>query len=62
MKAKMMAGGGTMPKALAKHAAMKASKAHAGLKAGGMTKMGAVKTSSGRDGIATKGKTRGKMY
>jgi len=51
-----------MPPALAKHAAMKASKAHAGLKAGGMTKMahgGSV--SSRADGIAVKGKTKGKM-
>jgi len=51
-EAKMMAGGGTMPKALAKHAAMKASKAHAGLKAGGMAKGG---------GIESKGKTKGTM-
>jgi hypothetical protein len=47
--------------ALAKHAAKPASKAHAGLKAGGMTKMGAVKTSSKPDGIAVKGKTKGTM-
>jgi hypothetical protein len=48
---------------LAKHAAMPASKAHKGLKAGGMaTKMGAVKTASpSRDGVATKGKTKGTM-
>jgi len=46
---------------LAKHAAMPASKAHKGLKAGGMTKMGAVKTSSKPDGIAVKGKTKGTM-
>ena len=57
-----MAKGG-MPAALAKHASMKASKAHAGLKSGGMTssKMGSVKTSSSRDGIAQKGKTKGTM-
>jgi len=48
---------------LAKHAAMPASKAHKGLKSGGMaTKMGAVKTASpSRDGVATKGKTKGTM-
>jgi hypothetical protein len=50
-------------KAVGKHAAMPASKAHKGLKAGGMapSKMGSVKTSATRDGIATKGKTKGKM-
>jgi hypothetical protein len=50
-------------KAVGKHAAMPASKAHKGLKAGGMaaSKMGSVKTSSSRDGIATKGKTKGTM-
>jgi hypothetical protein len=54
---------GKMPAALAKHAGMPASKAHKGLKAGGMaaSKMGSVKTSSSRDGIATKGKTKGTM-
>jgi len=54
---------GKMPAALAKHASMKASKAHAGLKSGGMTssKMGSVKSSSSRDGVATKGKTKGAM-
>ncbi len=48
---------------LAKHAAMPASKAHKGLKTGGMaTKMGAVKTAApSRDGVATKGKTKGTM-
>ena len=61
MKAKMMAGGGTMPKALAKHAAMKASKAHAGLKAGGMAYAKGGSASSRADGIAVKGKTKGKM-
>jgi hypothetical protein len=52
-----------MPAALAKHAGMPASKAHKGLKAGGMapSKMGGVKTSSARDGIASKGKTKGTM-
>ena len=52
-------------KAVGKHAAMPASKAHAGLKAGGSvgtTKMGAVRTAApSRDGIAAKGKTKGAM-
>jgi hypothetical protein len=52
-------------KAVGKHAAMPASKAHAGLKAGGSvgtTKMGAVRTAApSRDGIAAKGKTKGTM-
>ena len=48
-----MAGGG-MPAALAKHAGKPASKAHAGLKAGGSA-------SSRADGVATKGKTKGTM-
>jgi hypothetical protein len=57
---KKMAGGGMT--SLAKHAAKPASKAHAGLKAGGMTSMGAVKTAApSRDGIASKGKTKGTM-
>lgn len=48
--------------ALAKHAAKPASKAHKGLKAGGMTSMGSVKTAApSRDGIASKGKTKGTM-
>jgi hypothetical protein len=46
---------GSMPAALAKHAGKPASKAHAGLKAGGMTKM------ARGGGIETKGKTKGKM-
>ena len=46
---------GGMPEALAKHAAKPASKAHAGLKAGGMTKM------AKGGGIETKGKTKGTM-
>jgi hypothetical protein len=47
---------------LAKHAAMPASKAHKGLKSGGMaTKMGTVKTGSKPDGVAMKGKTKGTM-
>ena len=58
--------GRNMAKAdLAKHAAMPASKAHKGLKAGGSvgtTKMGMVKTAApSRDGVATKGKTKGTM-
>ena len=54
---------GMMQKAVGKHAAMPASKAHKGLKAGGMaaSKMGAVKTGKTPDGIATKGKTKGTM-
>lgn len=55
--------GGTT--SLAKHAAMPASKAHAGLKSGGSvgaTKMGSVKTKPGNiDGVAAKGKTKGSM-
>jgi hypothetical protein len=49
---------GGMPPALAQHAAKPASKAHAGLKAGGMAK---VKTGSSPDGVAVKGKTKGTM-
>ena len=52
-------------KAVGKHAAMPASKAHAGLKSGGKvgaSKMGAVKTKPGNiDGVAMKGKTKGAM-
>jgi hypothetical protein len=52
-------------KAVGKHAAMPASKAHAGLKSGGKvgaSKMGAVKTNPGNiNGIAMKGKTKGTM-
>ena len=48
--------------ALSKHAAKPASKAHKGLKSGGMTGMGAVKTAApSKDGVATKGKTKGTM-
>jgi hypothetical protein len=58
-------GRGMAKAALAKHASMPASKAHAGLKAGGSvgtTKMGAVKTAApSKDGIASKGKTKGTM-
>ena len=51
-------------KAVGKHAAMPASKAHKGLKAGGSvgtTKMGSVKTGATPDGVAMKGKTKGTM-
>jgi hypothetical protein len=48
---KKMAGGG-MSKDLAEHAAKPASKAHAGLKAGGFVRAA--------DGVAKKGKTKGK--
>ena len=77
MKAKMAAGGGMMSKmkagggvkSLEQHASMPASKAHAGLKKGGMakakmgpSKMGSVKTAApSKDGVAVKGKTKGKM-
>ena len=59
---KMMASGG-MPKALKAHAAKPASKAHAGLKSGGMAKMMSSGGSASKraDGIATQGKTKGKM-
>jgi hypothetical protein len=99
MKSKMMASGGKTSK-LEEHAAKPASKAHAGLKAGGMmkkgyasggmpmvmkdgkkvpafaadgkgkmkmggsvapSKMGKVKTGSGRDGVAERGHTKGMM-
>jgi hypothetical protein len=59
-EAKMAKGG--IATSLKAHAAAPASKAHAGMKSGGMTKMGAVKTASpSRDGIASKGKTKGTM-
>jgi len=54
---------GGIATSLKAHAAAPASKAH-GMKNGGMaaSKMGAVKTASpSRDGIATKGKTKGTM-
>jgi hypothetical protein len=50
-EAKGYAKGGAAKSALAKHAAMPASKAHAGLKAGGYVRAA--------DGCATKGKTKG---
>lgn len=54
MGMKKMASGGVTG-SLEKHASKSASKAHAGLKAGGMTKM------AKGGGIETKGKTKGKM-
>jgi len=57
--AKMAKGG--ISTSLKAHAAAPASKAHAGMKSGGMTKMGAVKTSSKPDGVVSKGKTKGTM-
>ena len=53
-----MAKGG-IATSLKAHAAAPASKAHAGMKSGGMTKMGAVKTSSKPDGVIKKGQTKG---
>ena len=55
---------GGIATSLKAHAAAPASKAHAGMKAGGVaaSKMGAVKTAApSRDGVAAKGKTKGKM-
>jgi hypothetical protein len=52
-----------MPAALAKHAAKPASKAQAGLKSGGKVKMASGGLAAGHksaDGIASKGKTKGK--
>ena len=54
---------GGIATSLKAHAAAPASKAH-GMKSGGMaaSKMGAVKTAApSRDGVATKGKTKGTM-
>jgi len=58
-EAKMAKGG--IATSLKAHAAAPASKAHSGMKAGGMAKMGAVKTSSKPDGVVSKGKTKGTM-
>jgi len=59
-EAKMAKGG--IATSLKAHASAPASKAHAGMKAGGMTKMGSVRTAApSRDGIASKGKTKGTM-
>ena len=56
---------GGIASSLKAHAAAPASKAHAGMKAGGSvgaSKMGSVKTAApSRDGIASKGKTKGTM-
>lgn len=52
---------GEKPDALAKHAAKPASKAHAGLKAGGMAKMAKGGFTATADGIASKGKTKAKQ-
>ena len=56
---------GGIATSLKAHAAAPASKAHAGMKAGGSvgaSKMGAVRTAApSRDGVASKGKTQGKM-
>lgn len=53
MATKDMKGMKGMPAALAKHAAKPASKAHKGLKAGGLTA-----GHKAADGVATKGKTK----
>lgn len=61
-EAKMAKGG--IATSLKAHAAAPASKAHAGMRAGGSvgtTKMGAVKTGSKPDGVVSKGKTKGTM-
>jgi hypothetical protein len=59
-----MAKGG-ISSSLKAHAAAPASKAHAGMRAGGSigtTKMGGVKTAGPKpDGVVSKGKTKGKM-
>ena len=53
---------GFMKKAGAPKSMIKHEMAEAKMAKGGMTKMGAVKTAApGRDGIAIKGKTKGKM-
>ena len=59
---KMASKGGGISTSLKAHAAAPASKAHAMKKGGSVmaSKMGAVKTAApSRDGVATKGKTRG---
>jgi len=59
-EAKMAKGG--IATSLKAHASAPASKAHAGMKSGGMTSMGSVRTAApSRDGIASKGKTKGTM-
>jgi len=53
---------GGISSSLKAHASAPASKAHAGMKKGGMSsKMGAVKTGTTPNGVASKGKTKGKM-
>ena len=64
-KGKPFAKGGGISSSLKAHASAPASKAHAGMKAGGSvgtTKMGSVKTAApSKDGMASKGKTKGMM-
>ena len=64
-KGKPFAKGGGISSSLKAHASAPASKAHAGMKAGGSvgaTKMGSVRTSPGNiNGVASKGKTKGTM-
>ena len=64
-KGKGYAKGGGISSSLKAHASAPASKAHAGMKAGGSvgtTKMGAVRTAApSKDGVAMKGKTKGTM-
>jgi hypothetical protein len=52
---------GFMKKAGAPKSMIKHEKAEAGMKKGGMTKMGSVKTNSKPDGVVVKGKTKGTM-
>jgi hypothetical protein len=53
---------GGISSSLKAHASASASKAHAGMKNGGMSsKMGTVKTGTTPNGVASKGKTKGKM-
>jgi hypothetical protein len=54
---------GGISSSLKAHASASASKAHAGMKNGGMapSKMGAVKTGKTPNGVASKGKTKGTM-
>jgi hypothetical protein len=59
-KADMKKGG--IASSLKAHASAPASKAHAGMKSGGMTKLASGGSASKRaDGVATKGKTKGTM-
>jgi hypothetical protein len=52
---------GFMKKAGAPKSMIKHEKSEMGMKSGGMTKMGSVKTNSKPDGVAVKGKTKGTM-